>query len=234
MQELSDIPSKGFVIAIDGPVASGKGTIASLLAEKLFGFHLYTGAFYRCVALYCIENGIDLLNEELVYKALDHIIVDLTEYTVFLNDQEVSERIKEKDVARGSSVIAVYPMVRKWAVGRQQEIAEREKQKGKAVIAEGRDTGTVIFPKADLKIFLTADPLIRAKRRKTQEGLVEPVEDVLKTIKERDKRDIEREADPLVKNPREYGYVVIDNSGQTEEETINTILQELQNRGLIP
>lgn len=225
--------NKGFSIAIDGPVASGKGTIARLLSEKLNGVCLYTGAMYRCVALYCIENKIDINVEKAVVASLSHVKIDLMGEKVFLDRRDVTERIKDQDVTQGSSVVGVYKEVREDLVRRQQEITKREMAKGKVVIVEGRDIATVVLPNAELKIFITASPLVRAKRRREQENLTENVEEVLDEIKRRDERDSQRTADPLVKNPEKFGYFVINNSDQNSLETLNTILEELKRRNLI-
>src|SRR5581483_2952975 len=226
-------PQKGFSIAIDGPVASGKGTIARMLAERLNGFDLYTGAMYRCVALYCIENAIDLTAESLVVNALSNIQLDLRDKKIFLNNKDVTERIKESDTASGSSVVGVYLQVRRTLVKRQQEIAQREIENGKVVVAEGRDVGTVVLPNAQIKIFITADPLVRAKRRKEQENLPEELEEVLEEVRKRDYRDTHRDLDPMVSEPEKFGYFIVDTSNQTQEESVATIMEEIKKRGLI-
>src|SRR5258708_1768659 len=147
---------KGYIIAIDGPVASGKGTIANHLARRLKGFDLYTGATYRCLALFCIENKVDLFNKEAIQAAMLHVIIEIKDGKIFLNGNDVTERIKKEDVASKSSIVAAIAGVRKFMVYRQQEIAQKAMQEGKIVIAEGRDTGTVVFPTAELKLYLTA------------------------------------------------------------------------------
>lgn len=223
---------KGFSIAIDGPVAAGKGTIAPKLASKLNGFYLYTGAMYRCVALFCIRKGIDLNNEGSVDSILSKIKIEFKDDNIFLNGEDVTEEIKKEKVAMGSSKVALYKDVRQKLVLYQKEIAHKALSRGENVVAEGRDTGTKVLPKANLKLFLTADPQIRAKRRLAQiekRGEKEDFKTVLDDIKKRDKQDSKRKIDPLVTNPENYGYTILDNSNLTEEETIEKILSLIKN-----
>lgn len=227
------VMKKGFVIAIDGPVASGKGTLAPKLARELKGFYLYTGAMYRCVALYCLEKGIDLTDEEKVVAALAEIEIHFEGERVFLNGQDITERIKATDTANGSSVVAVYEKVRSSLVAKQQELGKKAIEQGQVVVLEGRDTGTKVFPQADLKIYLTASDTVRAQRRLAQylsQGRDVDFEEVLEEVRARDKRDLERTIDPLPSNPEALGYYVIDNSEKNEE---NAVKEALKKRGLI-
>jgi cytidylate kinase len=224
----------GFVIAIDGPVASGKGTIASKLAKELSGFDLYTGAMYRCIALLCIEKNINLDDEKEVESVLKNADIEFKEARIFLNGQDVTERIKEADTASGASIVGVYPEVRKVLVAKQQEIAQKVIEKGQIVVAEGRDMGTTVFSNASLRIYLTARPEVRAKRR--MEQFIKEDKDLseeLEELRRRDKRDTERATSPLPGNPEELGYFVLDNSDMNEQETLNEILAELRRRKLI-
>lgn len=220
-------------MAIDGPVASGKGTIAKKLSRDLQGFYLYTGAMYRIVALACLEKNIDLHNEAQVIAELPTIAIRFEGEKVFFNDRDVTERIKEEDAANGSSVVAAYPKVREQMVALQQHIAQEAINQGKLVISEGRDTGTKVFPNADIKIYLTATDEVRAKRRVAQfqeQGKEVSFTQVLQDLKERDRRDKERITDPLPSNPEELDYFVVDNSEENEEQRI---LTELKRRGLV-
>src|SRR5579872_7025057 len=212
--------NKIHAIAIDGPVAAGKGTIATLLSLKLHGFNLNTGAMYRCVALYCIQHDIPMQKAEKVILALPDISIDLDDEKVFLNGEDVTEQVKKREVSQSSAKVAAIAQVRLAMVTRQQGIGLAKMEKGQIVIAEGRDAATKIFPEAMLKIFLTARPEVRAKRRYEQMGgranHTITFEQILADTNERDRRDYERKADPLVKEPEKYGYFVLDNSDMTE------------------
>jgi cytidylate kinase len=228
---------KGIIVAIDGPVAAGKGTIAPELAEKLHGFYLYTGATYRCLALYCLSHGVNFGDEKKIIAQLSHVSIDLYDNKVFLNDDEVTQEIKAADVARHSAIVAAIAQVRTAMVKRQQEIANKRRQEGKIILIEGRDTATVVFPDADLKVFLTAKQETRAQRRLNQYRAMGNTsvsfEDVLRDLQIRDEEDTQRVADPLVTDPEKHGYFVVDNSEEKEAETVDIIIDELRRRKLI-
>lgn len=228
---------KGFAIAIDGPVAAGKGTVAGLLAEKLHGFHLYTGAMYRCLALYCLEEQVDPSNKEAVVEALSKIWFDLDHNSVVLNGKDVTERIKERDITTLVPTVAAIREVREEMVKRQREIGLRMIEKGYIVLTDGRDAATKIFPDAKLKLFLTASPEVRAKRRFEQLGGEQnkeiSYEKILEETKQRDYEDTHRSASPLVSEPEKYGYFVVNDSDQSEEQTITVIMNELRKEGAI-
>lgn len=227
---------KGFVIAIDGPVAAGKGTIASELADDLQGFYLYTGGTYRSVALAGIQKGIDLTHVEDVIALLKDIQIEFKDKKVLLNGEDVTQRIKEPDAANGASVVASLPEVRREMVKLQRSVAEEMIKGGKIVVIEGRDTATVVFPQAELRVFLTATDAVRAKRRLkqyTEQGDSRDFESVLVEIRERDKRDTERAMDPLVRDPSAHGYFILDDSEMDEQGTLEAIKSELKKRKLI-
>jgi CMP/dCMP kinase len=222
---------KGFVIAIDGPAAAGKGTIAPRLAKKLNGFYLYTGAMYRCLALQAKVLNVDLNDKIGLISLLPYINIEFNDDKVFLNGRDVTSSIKDTDIASSSSKVALIPQVRKDMLRKQQDMAKKAIEEGKIVVAEGRDTGTVVFPDAKLKVFLTATPEVRAKRRLEQleaQGAKQTFETTLKEVKERDKRDKERKADPLVSDPKKFGYFVLDNSKLSEKETLEIIIKKLK------
>ena len=226
----------GFVIAIDGPVASGKGTLAPRLAQKLHGFYLYTGAMYRGLSYFCIQNNISFTDTQKIISILPTIKINLHDNKVFLNSQDVTDNLKDADVARGSATVATIGQVREFSVKLQQEIASEYMLKDMAIIAEGRDTGTKVFPDASLKIFLTATPEIRAHRRLAQlldTGDTVSYEKVLQDVKERDLRDTTRDTDPLPSEPEKLGYIVIDNSDMTEESTLDVIITEVTKKNLL-
>ena len=227
---------KGFVIAIDGPVAAGKGTVASKLADDLQGFYLYTGGTYRSLALAAIEKGIELTNTEEIIRLLSEVQIQFKDKQIFLNGKDVTDRIKEPDAANGSSVVASLPEVRKQMVHVQRAAAEEKINEGKIVVIEGRDTATVVFPNAALRVFLTATDIVRAKRRLKQyleQGDSRDFDHVLADVRERDKRDTERAMDPLASNPEALGYFILDDSEMDEAFTLNAIKSELKNRNLL-
>ncbi len=224
---------RGFVIAIDGPVASGKGTLAKKLSKELNGFYLYTGAMFRCVALRCIETKLDMENESEVEAVLPDLDIRFEQERVLLNGRDVTNRINEPDAASGASVVGVYEKVRETLLYKQQQIAEKEIESGKIVIAEGRDTGTVVFPDASLKVYLTAKPEVRAKRR--MEQYIKEDKDLSKELEElktRDERDKERVVSPLPARPEALDYFVLDNSEMSEGETLSAIKNEMIKRKL--
>lgn len=222
----------GYAIAIDGPAAAGKGTIAPRLAKKLNGFYLYTGAMYRCLALLVIRGNADLKNEEALSSLLVQTKIEVLEDQVILNGEDVTDRLKKEDVAIMSSKVAAIPRVRAYMVGLQQRIAKKFMDEGKIVVAEGRDTGTRILPNAKLKIFLTAEPKIRAERRLKQLQDVNEsnlsFEKILTEVKVRDIRDMNRKTDPLVSDPGKFGYFVLDNSNLTEDETLDILTKKVR------
>ncbi|HSW47890.1 MAG TPA: (d)CMP kinase [Candidatus Saccharimonadales bacterium] len=226
---------KGFIIAIDGPAASGKGTIAQKLAAELNGFYLYTGAMYRSIALLVINKGLNPESEQEVESVLSDLNLEFSDSKIFLNGEDVTERIKESDTASGASEVGVWPKVRESVDQKLREIAGKAESDGKIVVSEGRDTATTIFPEALVKIYLTALPEVRAKRRLYQYSSLhaEDLKKTLKNLKERDERDSGRKASPLPVDPESLGYFVLDNSKLTEDETLNVIYQELRKRKLI-
>lgn len=231
-----EIMPQGFSIAIDGPVASGKGTLANVLAKRLGGFYLDTGAMYRSVAFQCLQNGIDINDQAAVETTLPSLDVVFEGGRISLNGSDVTERIREQDVTHGSSVVAQYGSVREDLVRKQQQIAKEAMKNGQMVVIEGRDVGTRILPNASLKIFLTARPEVRALRRAVQDrekGIKTDAHEALKDLRKRDERDMNRAIDPLPSNPSELGYFILDNSDQFEEETVESIMAELKRRGLV-
>lgn len=224
--------NKGFVMAIDGPVASGKGTLAILLADKLQGFYLYTGAMYRSVALLCLQRNIDIKNPDQAKQVLKDAEFEFRDKKVFLNGRDVTERIKEPDVASAGSVIATYPLIREDLVKKQQEIGQKAIDEGKVVVAEGRDTGTVVFPKAEVKIFLIADVKVRAKRRLEQyieKGIEMTFDQVLSETIQRDKLDTDRDISPLIPAP---DAVQVDTSNDEISDTFEKVMSILKEKGL--
>lgn len=226
---------KGFIIAIDGPVASGKGTIAPLLAERLHGFYMNTGGLFRMLALYAYKNNISLEEESLlaIYPSLT---LDLENSKNLLNGEDVSGEIYGSDISQGSSIVASLPKVHEQVVFREREIGYAHAETGGIVIAEGRNTATAVFPDAAFKVFMTADLTTRARRRYDQaitRGEDVRLEAVVQDTQARDLRDRSRSFYPMVERPEDHGYYVLDNSLLTEEDTLNRLVVELQERELI-
>jgi CMP/dCMP kinase len=223
-------------IAIDGPVAAGKGDIAARLAQELKLIYIYTGAMYRTLALSCIINNIPLKDQKKVVAHLKMIKIELVEadlnskypYKVLLNSKNVTDRIIEQDTAQGASDVGIIPEVRKIMVENQKIIAA-----GKNVVMEGRDIGLRVLPNAQLKIFLTASVEERAKRRFMQwqeKGISKTYAETLKDTQERDFQDYNRIADPLKKLPEAWE---LDTTAMTQDEVILAITKELHNRKLL-
>lgn len=192
---------KGFIITIDGPAGSGKSSTARLLASKLNFLYLDTGAMYRCVALAAIDAGIDLKNEEAVGNLAGSVNIDFVhgdaEIRVLLNGKDVSLQIREPHIDSASSLVSSYRIVREKMVDLQRKFGARGN-----IIAEGRDMGTVVFPDADLKIFLVADLKTRARRRCLQlsnAGIESSIEEQTSSLSSRDLFDSNRKFSPLEK-----------------------------------
>lgn len=214
------------IVAIDGPAGSGKGTITKKVGEKLGLINIDTGAMFRCVTLNMIQEKVTLEEEEKIKEILKNIKIDLKENEeVFLNGINVSQKIREEEVTKMVSPVSVLPMVRE-----KMLILQREMAKGKNVIMEGRDIGTVVFPKANVKIYLDASPEERARRRVKQnqeKGMESSYEEVLKNIMERDKRDLSREIAPL---KQAEDAIYIDSSDMTIDEVVDKIIKIIQEK----
>jgi len=224
-------------IAIDGPVGSGKGTLALALSKKLNAFYVNTGSMYRELALACLRESVDTKDGNRVLETLRKSSIEIrsTEKGIraILNGEDVSEEIFKPVVSQASSEVAVFPDVRKVMVIKQRKIAEDANKSGKSVVMEGRDISTDVIPNADIKIYLTADINKRAERRLNQfedRGLKIKFKDVLKDLEERDRKDTERSASPL---RIAEDAVVIDTTNDTVDQTVDKVMSKLKERNLI-
>jgi cytidylate kinase len=208
------------VITIDGPTASGKGTVAHLVADRL-GFHLLdSGALYRLTALSAVRRGVDLNDEHALAKTAEHLPARFVDGEIRLADENVGQAIRAEEIGNLASRIAALPTVRQALYGLQLGF-----RKAPGLVADGRDMGTVIFPGAQLKIFLTASVAARAERRYKQlidKGFSANMDDLLADLQARDDRDTHRLIAPLV--PAE-GAHVLDTSGMTVVQAVEQVLQ---------
>ena len=209
-------------IAIDGPSAAGKSTIAKRLGAKLGYVHLDTGAMYRCTALKCVREGISLSDEQAVCDMLKQTKIELTpEGGVFMDGEDVSTAIRTDEISLAASKVSAHKNVRSDLVARQQEMA-----KAKGFIMDGRDIGTVVLKDAEVKIFMTASARARAERRykqKIEKGIpTSDVETIAEEIRQRDYDDTHRANSPLRKAD---DAVEIDTSDMSIEEVVERIYQ---------
>jgi len=214
-------------IAIDGPAGSGKSTIASHLARKFGYTNIETGAMYRALALKAIEWDVSFDDESALLKLAENSYIQLEPMhsgnRVLLDSRNVSDRIRERDVTEAASRVSVHPRVRQWMVDKQRQFGA-----GGGIVMEGRDIGTHVFPNADLKIFLDADPDVRAERRMHQHANQLRPEDARKAaaeIRVRDQRDINRAVAPLVPAA---DAVILDTSSMTLDQVIAEVERLVQ------
>jgi cytidylate kinase len=215
---------KKLIVAIDGYSSCGKSTFAKSIARMLNYIYIDSGAMYRAVTLYCMRNGLivkDEINRNGILAALETLTIEfvfnpsLKCYETFLNGENVEEEIRSLDVAAHVSRISMIPEVRERLVELQQKMGAE-----KGIVMDGRDIGTVVFPNADIKIFMTASADIRAKRRLdelTGKGIVTDFEEVRKNIVARDIADENRDISPL---RRAEDAMILDNSRMTVDEQI--------------
>ena len=214
---------KKIIIAIDGPVGSGKSTLAKRVAELLRYTYIDTGAMYRAVALKALQSGVALSAEKELEELARKTRIDLHSHggkqTVLLDSEDVTLEIRTPEVAQSASKIAVNAGVRRVLVAEQRRAGEQG-----GVVMEGRDIGSVVFPEAQLKIFLTASPETRAQRRfreHQQKGDAINFERTLEEVHERDLRDRERSTSPLVRAPE---AVVVDSTAMDPEEVARLVV----------
>ncbi|MRX45932.1 (d)CMP kinase [Pedobacter puniceum] len=219
--------SKNIIVAIDGYSSCGKSTLAKALAKKLHFIYVDSGAMYRAVTLYFLRNQTDLSNHDIIIDALEHIDLNFhsRDYQshILLNGEEVSEEIRQMPVSENVSKIAAIKEVRQAMVKQQQKMA-----KSKNMVMDGRDIGTTVFPNAQVKLFMTADPKIRAERRYREllsKGEQVELEEIFENLAHRDYLDTTREESPLV---RADDAIILDNTNLSEEEQLNFALDKIK------
>ncbi len=216
------------VIAIDGYSSCGKSTLAKALAKKLGFIYIDSGAMYRAITLYFLRNHVDLENHDAIIDALKHIELNFHskdyESHITLNGEEVSEEIRLMPVSEAVSPVSAIKEVRQEMVKQQQRMG-----KSKNIVMDGRDIGTAVFPDAQVKFFMTADPKIRAERRykemvaKGDQTIT--LEEVFENLAHRDYADTTREESPLT---RAEDAIILDNTEITEEEQLNFALEKVK------
>lgn len=218
---------RNIIIAIDGYSSCGKSTVAKALANKLHYVYVDSGAMYRAVTLYFLRNSVNLENENQVSKALENIHIDFHKEhgitTVLLNNEDVSEEIRQMLVSENVSAVSAIKTVRNAMVKQQQKMGAR-----KNVVMDGRDIGTAVFPDAQVKIFMTADPKVRAERRYLElknKGENITLEEVFENIAHRDYQDTTRKESPLI---RAEDAIILDNTNMTEEEQLAFVLKKVE------
>lgn len=215
------------VVAIDGYSSCGKSTIAKAIAKELHFIYVDSGAMYRAVALYFIRNNVDLTNEQQVVEALKNIHLNFhsRDYQthITLNDEEVSSEIRQMPVSEKVSTVAAIHAVRVEMVKQQQRMG-----KSKNIVMDGRDIGTAVFPNAQVKFFMTADPKIRAERRYKELLPANPditLEEVFENLAHRDYQDTTRKESPLV---RAEDAIILDNTDLTPKEQLLFALSRIE------
>lgn len=215
-----------FVIAIDGYSSCGKSTLAKALAKKLNFIYVDSGSMYRAVTLYFLRNQVDFSDQLQVENALKNIHLNFNardyETHIILNDEEVSDEIRQMPVSKNVSAVSAIRQVRHEMVKQQQRMG-----KSKNIVMDGRDIGTTVFKNAQLKLFMTADPKIRAERRYKElkeKGQEITLHEIFENIADRDFQDTTREESPLI---RAEDAVILDNTNLTPEQQLNFALEKV-------
>ena len=223
-----------YIVAIDGPAGSGKGTLTKVVAKELGLVSIDTGMLYRCHALAVVRNNIDLDDKENIIKIMDNIEIKLKNenniQTVFLDGEDVTDQIRLPEVNNTVSLTSSIPEVREKVTELERKIGYDWLKEGKNIIMEGRDITTVVFPEAEIKIYLDATPVERAKRRMEQQarkGINETFQEVLESIMERDKNDMNKKVGALKRAP---DAIYIDSSNLSIEQVKRKIINIIEKK----
>ena len=218
-----------YSIAIDGPAGAGKSTIAKNIAKELNFIYVDTGAMYRAMAVYFLDNKVDTDNEEAIAKACEGVVISIVYENglqqVILNDENITGRLRTEEVGNTASKTAVYAPVRRKLVELQQKLAETTN-----VVMDGRDIGTCVLPNATCKIYLTASVDTRAQRRYAElveKGVEADIEEIKKDIADRDYRDMNRDVSPL---KQADDAVLVDSSYMNIEEVTDAIIEKYKEK----
>jgi len=219
--------NENMIIAIDGYSSCGKSTVARALADQLGYTYVDSGAMYRAVTLFLLSNHIDLKDLTAIRAALPEIHVEFQQVEgsprVILNDEDITEKIREMEVSEVVSEVSAIKEVRQAMVAQQQRMAAQQD-----IVMDGRDIGTAVFPQAQVKIFMMADPKVRADRRYRElhhAGKNISLEEVFENLAHRDYQDTTRKESPLI---RAEDAVVLDNTNMTQEEQLNFVISEVK------
>ena len=215
------------IIAIDGPAATGKSTSAKLVSQKLGFTYLDTGAMYRCVTLLVLRNNVEINNQDHLASLLKNFQLDIKkngkDHLFLLDGEDVSKDIRSSDVTDNVSAVSALPVVRKKLVSIQRKIADNQDS-----VVEGRDIGTVVFPNADVKFFIVADTLVRAKRRQLdlkRLGEKKTIDSLIKEIRDRDNYDSQRKISPLTKA---IDAIEVNTTNTTIDEQVNFMVNKVK------
>jgi cytidylate kinase len=213
-----------FILAIDGTSGSGKTTTARMVAKRLGWFYLDTGATYRAITYEILRRGIDPEDKNKVTQILENLELDVRiekrVQRTYINGKDITDYLREHKIDRAVTPISKMKVVRKYLVKLQREIAEN-----KNIVVEGRDIGTVVFPNANLKIFMDADPEERAKRRKKQIRNQKDLESIKKDLLRRDYHDSKRKESPL---KRAQDALVLDTTSLTIKEQVDWVISKIK------
>jgi len=217
---------KNHIIAIDGYSSCGKSTLAKALAKRLEFTYIDSGAMYRAVTLHLLREKIDINDTEAIAHHVSHIKIEFKNFKdqnlIYLNGEDVSEEIRRMDVSEKVSLVSPIPAVRKVLISQQQEMG-----KNKSIVMDGRDIGTKVFPDATIKLFMTADPKIRANRRFAELTLKDKevsLEDVFNNLTQRDHNDTCRTESPLICAQE---AIIIDNTKLSRQEQFDITLNKV-------